>query len=144
MYFKQILVMVIFCFGIKSFAQSQTLTLTGKVLNERNETLQGVSIKINETSGGTTTDIEGRYRLALKQGVKHTLTISAVGYATKTITDVEVGAGQENELNNELNIVLLVSVQDLGGVTVRASSRRQESTAALLNLQKIILHFPVD
>lgn len=114
-----------------SFLNAQT-RLTGKIVNTKNEPVPGVSVKVAGESGGTASDIEGRYSISLTAGKKHELQFSAVGYATKLVNDIEVGPG----LDNELNIVLEVEAKNIEGVTVRATSRRQESTAALLSFQK--------
>ena len=114
-----------------SYSSAQTLRLTGKVVNDKNEALTGVSIKV-VGAGGTTTDVEGRFSLSLSAGKKHELEFSAVGYASKKINDIEVG----EKLDNELNIVLEVASQNMETVVVRATTRRQESTASLLNFQK--------
>lgn len=118
--------------GIVSIAQAQTNRLSGKVLNSNNEPIPGVSIKISGQSTGTATDVEGRYALTLEPGKKYTLEVSAVGYASKSIADVEVGT----DAGNELTIILEKAAKDIEGVTVRATSRRQESTNALLAFQK--------
>ncbi|RYY30703.1 MAG: TonB-dependent receptor [Chitinophagaceae bacterium] len=112
-------------------AYSQNPTLTGKIVNKNNEPVTGVSIKVTG-GGGTTTDVEGNYRLNLAPGKKYELTFSAVGYLTKKVTDIETGT----TLGNELNIVLEIAADDMASVTVTATSRRQESTASLLNFQK--------
>ncbi|MGZ5220216.1 MAG: carboxypeptidase regulatory-like domain-containing protein [Chitinophagaceae bacterium] len=114
-----------------SFASAQT-RLGGKVVNSKNEPVAGVSVKIIGATGGTTTDIEGRYSLNLSAGKKYELEFSASGFSAKLVNDIEVGPG----LDNELNIVLEIAITNIEGVTVRATSRRQESTAALLNFQK--------
>ncbi|HYH14200.1 MAG TPA: TonB-dependent receptor, partial [Flavisolibacter sp.] len=114
-----------------SFAQN--VKLGGKISNEKNEPLAGVSIKV--TSGpATTSDVDGNFILNLTPGKKYELTLSAVGYATKTVNDVEVVAGQVNELN----FTLTVAAKDLGGVTVRAqaSSARRENVNSLIQFQK--------
>ncbi|ANE52257.1 TonB-dependent receptor [Flavisolibacter tropicus] len=114
-----------------SFAQN--VKLSGKVSNDKNEPLPGVSIKAT-TGPGTTSDVNGNFTLSLTIGQKYELTLSAVGYATKTVSDVEVVAGQVNELN----ITLAVAAKDLGGVTVtaQASSARKENVASLIQFQK--------
>ena len=114
-----------------SFVNAQT-KLTGKVVNGKNEPLAGVSIKITGAQGGTTTDVEGRYALTLTVNKKYELEFSAIGYTNKLVNDVEVGAG----LDNELNVVLEAAAKNIEGVIVRATSRRQENTAALLSFQK--------
>src|SRR5689334_12158071 len=125
-----LLILGIFCMGA---ASAQALKLSGKVVSEKNEALAGVSIKLN-TGGGTTTNVDGAFTLTLNTGIKYALTISAIGYADKTISDVEVLNGQ----TNELNIVLQTSAKDLGNVviTARASNARRESTNSMIAFQK--------
>lgn len=122
---------VSFFIAIFSFANAQT-KLSGKVLNIKNEPISSVSVKITGVSEGTTTDVEGRYSLQLSMGKKYELEFSAIGYAAKLINDIEVGQGEDNELN----IVLEFAAKDIEGVTVKATSRRQESTHSLLVFQK--------
>ncbi len=114
-----------------TFAQS--VKLGGKISNDKNEPLAGVSIKV---TGGpaTTSDVDGNFVLTLTPGQKYELTLSAVGYATKTVSDVEVVANQANELN----FTMAIAAKDLGGVTVRAqsSSARRENVASLIQYQK--------
>ncbi|MFC0774001.1 TonB-dependent receptor [Terrimonas alba] len=114
-----------------SVANAQT-KLTGKVVNGKNEPVAGVSIKIVGAQGGTTSDVEGRYSLSLTANKKYELEFSAIGYVSKLVNDIEVGAG----LDNELNIVLEIAAKNIEGVVVKATSRRQENTAALLSFQK--------
>ena len=111
---------------------SQNIKLTGKVINDKNEVLPGVSIKVIEGSS-TTTDMDGMFSISLSTGKKHELVFTAVGYAAKTITDVEVSV---NGLN-ELSVVMEVAAQDLQGVTVSArSNARRESVNSLISYQK--------
>ena len=113
---------------------AQTGKISGKVLNEKNEAIAGVSVKIVGAPGGVTTDLEGRYTLTLNTGRKYELEFSAVGYSTKSISEVEVLAAQVNELN----IILEVTSKSLGAVTVTATrtNARRETTASLLQFQK--------
>lgn len=111
---------------------SQTIRLTGKVLNQRNEPVSGASVQIEGTNLGTAADVEGRFSLNLEPGKKYVLLISAAGYTAKAVADVEVGT----EMDNTISIILEASKgTELTGVVVR-TTRRQESTAALLSFQK--------
>ncbi len=110
---------------------AQSIVLTGKIVGKNNEPITGVSVKVTD-GGGTASNVEGRYRLSLAPGKKHEITFSAVGYLSKKINDIEVGAN----LDNELNIVLEIATDDMASVTVTATTRRQESTTSLLNFQK--------
>ena len=47
---------------------AQNGRVTGKVLNTKNEPLNGVSIKIGGISGGTTTNLEGVFTINLPEG----------------------------------------------------------------------------
>ena len=126
--FQGLIILLLFV----SVASAQSNRLTGKVTNEKNEPLQGVSIKLTGQTGGTTTDVEGRYTLALTPGTKYEIEFSAIGYNPKKINDITAGQGAEEDLN----IVLESAAKSIGGVVVRATTRRQENTAALLSFQK--------
>src|SRR6266513_5838094 len=120
--------------AIFSLAQAQIVKLSGKILNAKNEALQGISIKITGAAGGTTTDIEGRFSMNLSVGKKYELEFSAVGYATKTISDVEVQSGQVNELNIVLDVQAKTGENVV--VTTSRSSARRETMIASIAFQK--------
>ncbi len=113
---------------------AQTIKLGGRIINEKNEPLAGVSVKIIGATGGVSTDIEGRFSLNLSGGKKYELEFSAVGYETKTISDVEVTSSQANELN----IVLFIKAKAGENVVVTAnrSTARMETISAAVAFQK--------
>lgn len=129
---KFLLFIALISLALVSFAQ--TGKIAGKVLNNKNEPLPGVSIKITGSQGGTTTDVDGLFTLNLQAGKKYQLVLTAVGYDSKTMDDIEVAAGQVLEQI----IVLDNSGKSLNSVTVRASrnSARKETTASLIQFQK--------
>ena len=112
---------------------SQTLQLSGKVINSRNESLPAASILISPSSKTIITNAEGRYVVDLEIGVKYEFTISSVGYEQKRVTEIEVS----KSLDNFLDIVLQESSNtNLETITTRSSPRKLESTNALLSIQK--------
>lgn len=113
---------------------AQSVKLSGKISNNKNEPLSGVSIKIQGSNTGTITDQEGRYVLNLTAGQRYTLLLTAVGYENKTIDEVEVKIGQFNELN----VVLDVKEKVGEGVTIttKGSTARKESVNALITFQR--------
>lgn len=127
-------VLLIACLLTAIITQAQTGKIAGKVLNERNEPLAGVSVKIVGAQGGTSTDVDGRFTLTLSTGKKYELTFTAVGYAEKSVDDVETAAGQITDLN----IVLKANSKNLSAVTVTGSrsSARRETTASIIQYQK--------
>ena len=63
------LLLILLISGYCKFIHAQ-VPLTGKVINEKNEPLAGVSVKI-VNGGGTSTNAEGRYSIILLPGKKY-------------------------------------------------------------------------
>ncbi|MFM2363615.1 MAG: hypothetical protein RLZZ316_2517 [Bacteroidota bacterium] len=127
---KKILFVVGFLLTICTAFAQQTIRLSGKVLNSKNEPVGGATIKVEGLSRQAAADVEGRFTLQLEAGKKYVITISGAGYATKTIDDVEVKAGDDNSLT-----ITLENKGNLQEVVVRTSVRK-ETTSALLGLQR--------
>jgi hypothetical protein len=83
-------------------------TITGLVVDETGEGLPGVSIQAKGSTIGTSTDLDGKFRLVLGDDVS-TLIFSYIGYLT-----------QEIALSNssDLKITLAPDVKSLGEVVV--------------------------
>jgi iron complex outermembrane receptor protein len=62
-------------------ANAQTFTLTGKVVNENNESLPGATILVKESKKGTSSDFDGKFRVNLPKGTS-TIQVSFLGYKT--------------------------------------------------------------
>lgn len=124
------LILVLYSFS----ALAQTGKISGNVLNEKNERLSGVSVKIVGAPGGVTTNVEGFYTLTLSVGQKYELEFSAVGYDKKSVSEVEIIAGQITHLD----IVLAVTSKKLTEVTVTANrtNARRETAASIIAFQK--------
>ena len=132
---KRLLLTLTALFGLTILSFSQNVKLTGKILNKKNDPVVGATVQIEGSNTGTTSDVDGNFSISLSAGKKHTIVISSVNYETKTISDVEVIAGQVNELQ----IILSESTKNtLTGVTVTASSSsaRKETAASLISFQK--------
>lgn len=112
---------------------AQSIKLTGKITNEKNEPVSGASITV-AGNGGTSSGTDGVFALNLAGGKKYEINISAVGYAPKIIGDVEVTAGTLNELN----VVLQTAFKDLTNVVVTAtrSNARRETVNSIIAFQK--------
>lgn len=127
------LLITAFSLFIFSSLFSQSLKLTGRVSNEKNEPVAGVSINI-VGAGGTTSGTDGGFTLNLTTGKKYEINFSAVGYTPKIVGEVEVSTG----ITNELNVVLQTVSKDLSNIVVTAtrSTARRESVNAILQFQK--------
>src|ERR1700754_5173140 len=85
---------------ITSLLTAQTARITGKGWNaEANTPLAGASVLLTEDPGpagqsavrkGTSSDVEGRFFLAAVKGHTYTLTISGVGFVTRTMEKITV------------------------------------------------------
>lgn len=125
---KYLLLFGFLAIGIYSSAQS--VKLSGKVLNDRNEPVPGATVSVQGLNRPVAADIEGRFSITLEPGKQYSITVSSVGYSTKLVEDVSVKANEENELT-----IVLETKSTLTEVVVRTSVRR-ETTSALLNLQR--------
>lgn len=111
---------------------AQNFRLTGKVANDKNEPLPGATIKVRDGAVAVS-DVDGAFSIVLTPGRKYQVLITAVGYAPKTIDDVEVFANA----SNELYVLMILAATDLGGVTVSASTNaKKETVNAMIAFQK--------
>jgi len=100
----------------------QQRTVTGRVTDETGRPIEGVTVALKGTSMATTTDAEGRYNLAVKDGAG-SLVFSMVGY---NAAEQAIGTSQT------VNITLTTAVSDLEEVVVvgyGTQSARQLSSA---------------
>ena len=104
--------------------------ISGKVFDEKGETLPGASIKIIETGKATQTASDGSFTLVTEPG-KYTVEISYISYATQRVSEVEVKADK----STPLNIALKPDAKGLQDVVVTASYKKA-SVEGLLARQK--------
>lgn len=89
-----------------SFAQQKTITgLISDGLS--NEPLPGVTIVIEGTANGTTSDIDGKYNIVASTG--ETLLFSYIGYERKAILVTN---------QSEINVKLITDTEDIGEVVI--------------------------
>lgn len=84
------------------------LTISGKITDEANEPLPGVNILIKGTVQGTTSDVNGEYRLNVPDG-NTILAFSFIGYATQ---EIAVGG------RTQINVTMVEDVTSLDEVVV--------------------------
>jgi len=116
-------------FSLNSFSQSGKIE--GKVTDARTGlALSGVSVTATSSEKGNATDINGGFVITLTPGT-YTIRLSSVGYQIKEVSDVIVTAGAVTNLD-----FILESVSKTESEVVVTSSRRQETTLALISYQK--------
>jgi hypothetical protein len=113
-----------------NLAFSQKVSISGKVVNDKNEAIPGASIQVEASKTIITANVEGYFSLTLDKGKKYSITVSSTGYNTKTIDDIEATGADD-----ALVVVLTPKVTSGENIVIR-STRRQESTVALLTFQR--------
>ncbi|WP_143815281.1 TonB-dependent receptor [Longibacter salinarum] len=115
-------------FGATSLFAQDTGSISGVVVDQANgESLPGANVSIASTTTGTATDLNGRYTLKDLAPGAYEVVFSFVGFQKKTITGVEVTAGE----TTELNVTLGEQTAKLDEVIVEAEASRS-SEAGLL------------
>jgi len=113
-------------------AQAQG-TLTGVVVDAENgETLPGANVNIQGTTVGTSTNLNGRYRLKDLDPGTYDVVVSFVGFQQKTITGVEVTAGE----TTTLDVSLSEQTAELEEVVISAEVARNSEAGLLKERQK--------
>lgn len=107
----------------KELSVQNTVYITGKVTDEKGETLIGVSVKEKGSTNGITTNENGTFRLAITSE-KSILVFSYIGYISK---EIQVGS-----LKN-INVVLLEDKKLLDDVVVigYGGVKRKDATGAV-------------
>jgi TonB-linked SusC/RagA family outer membrane protein len=108
------------CFA--SFAQ--TRQITGTVTADGNP-IPGASVVVKGTTTGTTTDVNGNFKLTVSNNT--TLTISFIGYDTR---DVKVGSGNNIKVTLQSNTGALNEVVVIGYGT----AKRKDVTGAVSSI----------
>lgn len=91
-----------------AFAQQATV-VKGKVTDSKNEPLPGISVRIKNTSTGTSTDGKGNYQISIP-AANAVLQFSAVGFATQEIpvsgkTEISVTLQSDDRSLSEVLVV---------------------------------------
>ena len=103
-----------------------TKKITGKVVDENNDPLIGVNIKVEGTAAGSITDIDGNFPIEASTG--NTLTFTYIGYTSESIKVTN---------QNNYRIQLTADTQQLSEVVVTALGIKREQKALSYNVQQI-------
>lgn len=110
-----------------ALAQAQTVKVAGKVVDQQNEPMIGVSVLEKGTTNGVITDLDGNYALTVRQGA--TLIFSYIGYVTqeKTVVDgtLNVTMKEDSKTLDEV-VVVGYGVQKKSSVTGAISQVKAE------------------
>lgn len=110
-------------FAIMGFAQS--LTVKGRVTDEKGAPVNGASVVVKSSSVGTTTDASGNFTLTANKGA--VLIISAINFTSR---EIKVTSATEN-------VILAAADKSLGEVVVigYGSVRKKDVTGSTVSLK---------
>jgi TonB-dependent receptor len=128
--FQSLLAFSFTFFIVSVYGQSNSV-LSGRVLNPKNEAVAGASISVSGINKKIAADVEGRFSIRLEAGKKYTLIVSAVGFKTKEVEEVEVSLDNDNHIT----VTMEVAAKEMGEVVIKSNARR-ENTSGLLNFQR--------
>ncbi|MEQ9204190.1 MAG: TonB-dependent receptor [Cyclobacteriaceae bacterium] len=121
-----------FVFAFGAWAQR---TVSGKVTDDNGETVPGINVVLKGTTTGTTTDLDGNYRLSVPED-GGTLVFSFIGLATQ---EVEVGARSIIDVDMDADVQQLTEVV----VTGYGTEMKRDVTGSISNVgTKELLNIP--
>ncbi len=104
---RLMLTLLLLAVGVVTASAQQTVT--GVVTSaDDGETLPGASVKIKETSTGTTTDMDGKYKLSVSKG--QTLVFSYIGFTPKSVKytgQATINVALENDVSTLDEVVVV-------------------------------------
>lgn len=106
---------------VSTAAFAQTGTIVGQITDSDGTPLIGANVRINQTTLGAATDLEGNFSIANVPVGKQTLVVTLVGYQRTTRT-VNVTAGE----TTRLDLTVADDVLRLNEVAVTASRREED------------------
>ena len=115
-----------------AFAQG-TGSIAGVIVDgETGDPLPGANVTIQSTSTGTATDLNGRYTVPSLDPGAYDVVFSFIGFQQKTVTGVEVQAGQTTTIDITLN----PESEQLDEVIITAEAARDSEAGLLKKRQK--------
>jgi TonB-dependent receptor len=112
-------------------SSAQSVNVRGRIINTKNEPVPGASIVIQETKKLVSANVDGEFTFSLEKGKRYSVLVSSTGYQSKSVEDIDPAT----LVDEQLVIVLEPKVTTGESIVIR-STRRQESTVALLTFQR--------
>ena len=120
--FKNILCTLLLTLSALPVLAQEKVKLSGRVIDEEQNPVLFAVVKVEGQAAGTTTDLQGRYKLEFHTADTVTISFSMIGYATKTKKLFR----PRGDLR--LNITMETQSIDMGEVTVKEVRRQMNST----------------
>jgi len=129
---KLLLTLILFLFSITSIL-AQSGIIQGRVFDPiNNDPIPFANVVIQGTTNGATTDLEGNYKIENLEPGAYNISVSYVGYQSKTVFEIQV----TNSRTANIDIEMEENSTDLETVVVTASpfTKSEESPVSLRSI----------
>jgi hypothetical protein len=129
------LLFCIFFIPVISFSQTKNATVAGKILDEEDLPLEGVTVRILTKQDGTVSDKKGNFKLTVPANKLVAVVFSSTGYTT-----------QQRNFNlrytqiEKVTIKLKKSTDSLASVTVKSNYEQRYSGSIAIDPSKTLLN----
>ncbi|MEP4535317.1 MAG: TonB-dependent receptor [Cyclobacteriaceae bacterium] len=109
------LFVLLFLAGLSAQSQAFTQTVKGRIIDQQSKRpIVGATVLVKDSDPlqGSTTDVNGYFRIASVPIGRQTLVFSSVGYQSKTIPNITVSSGKETMLEIDL-IESLIQMEEV-------------------------------
>lgn len=125
---KKILMMLLVCFaGSTTFSQSNSVNITGKVMDDKKEPVSNASVNIKNSTTGTVTDEMGKFKLSVAS-LPVTLQISSVEFGSEEILVTSTA---------EVSITLRSFEKILDAVVIAGDRVERKLTTSSVSIEKV-------
>lgn len=126
---KKTLLFMLMLVVLAGFRTSTSRTISGTVYDDHNQTLPGVSVRVEGTNIGTQTSATGKYSITVPEG-KTQLRFAAVGYIMQMV---------KIEKNDTINVWLKADNASLDEVVVTGYGAQKKSAVTGNNLGEVLV-----
>ena len=123
--FKLISVLFLSAFAVSHVFGQEKVKLSGRVIDDEQNPVLFAVVRVEGQAAGTTTDLQGRYKLEFSTADTVVVSFSMLGYETKKRTLIK----PRGDLR--LNVTLQTQRIDMGEVTVKEVRRQMNATQHL-------------
>ena len=123
--FRPILFIALLLIGVQTSVAQSTKVVRGSVVDEMNDPIMGVTIKVPNSSVGTVTDLDGNFVLQVDKATEE-LQVSYIGYVTQLVKTSP----------SPIRVVMKEDTQMLEGIVVigYGTQRKSDLTGSISNV----------
>src|SRR3954466_7456577 len=121
-------ILLLFTYAVQAQLNG-SLLISGRVVDDQQKPLNGISVLIKGVKGGTITDSTGNFKLVVNKQIPFTIVFSGVGFSEK-----EVPVTKENE---QLQIQLFTQSYYANEVVVSATRSSERIMQSPVTIEKL-------